>query len=253
MPLLLLTGAILALAEAGTAQVVPTLRIRGMLLSRTAGPIAGGRVRTDAIAGPSGAQFVGERRFSATSGAKGEWAILGITRGVWIFEASAAGHAPTVVAVTVNLMQTDPKRPVTWELPLYLLSLDELRATGGSGKLLADDLAPLVAEGRFPSNEEVSRLLEGERRTPLEGVSLCAAGNLALLVRARTTDFASYEGVRPGDLCGPLGVASLALLSFDLDTAVAAYSRARKATPDEKLQRVISAVIADLQKVVRER
>jgi hypothetical protein len=33
-----------------------------------------------AAAGPSGAQFVGERHFAATSGAKGEWAILGICR-----------------------------------------------------------------------------------------------------------------------------------------------------------------------------
>lgn len=72
--LVLLAGAVLACAEAGPAQVIPTLRLRGTLMSRTGGAIPGGRVRTDAIAGPSGAQFVGERHFTTTSGAKGEWA-----------------------------------------------------------------------------------------------------------------------------------------------------------------------------------
>jgi hypothetical protein len=248
--LVLLAAAGLAIVEIGSAQVVATLRLRGTVLARGGAPISGGHVRTDAVAGPSGAQFVGERHFAATSGAKGEWAILGITRGVWIFEASAAGHAPSVVGVTVNLMHPDPKRPVTWELPLYLLSLDEIRAAGGSGKSLADDLAPAVAEGRFPSREEALRLLGRERETPLEGIALCAVGHLALLVRDLTTALASFERAGAGDPCGPLGIASVSLLSADFDTAVTAYDHARKATRDQKLQRVISAVIADLQKLV---
>lgn len=248
-----LVVAIFAGADGGSAQVVPTLRLRGTLVTRSGAPITAGRVQTDATAGPSGAQFVGERHFAATSGPKGEWAILGITRGVWIFEASAAGHAPTVVAVTVNLMQTDPKRPVLWELPLHLLTLDELRAAGGSGTSLADDLGRVVTEGRIPSKEEALSMLGRARDAPLEGISLCAAGHLALLARDLRTAFGMFERAeRAGleDACAPLGFASVALLSADLDTAVTAYDRARKATPNEKLKRVISSVIADLQKVV---
>lgn len=248
--LFLLTAAVLAWAQNGSAQDPPTVRVRGTIVSRAGHPIAAGRVQTDAIAGPSGSQFVGQRRFTATAGAKGEWAILGVTRGTWIFEASAAGYAPGVVAVTVNLTG-DPNRPVTWELPLHLVSLDELRAAGGSGKALANDLAPAVTAGRFPTKEDVLRILARKRDTPFEGISLCAVGNLALLARDLTTAFATFNRVGPAEACGALGLASVGLLSADYDAALAAYDAARKATRDEKLQRVISAVLADLRRVIR--
>jgi hypothetical protein len=49
----------------------------------------------------------------------------------------------------------------------------------------------------------------------------------------------------------PLGIASIAILALKADEAVDGYSRARSATADKALQQVMSAVIADLQKLGR--
>ncbi len=64
--LVLLTAVVLAWAQNGSAQDPPTVRVRGAIVSRAGNPIAAGRVQTDAIAGPSGSQFVGQRRLRGT-------------------------------------------------------------------------------------------------------------------------------------------------------------------------------------------
>jgi hypothetical protein len=51
---------------------------------------------------------------------------------------------PTAASVPVNMMHAEANRPVSWQLPFRLISLDELRAARGTA--LADALAPLVAE-----------------------------------------------------------------------------------------------------------
>jgi hypothetical protein len=242
--------------------IVPTdaqdiaLRLRGKVLNSAGAPIAKARVQTDATLGPQGAPFgSASRNFNATTNDKGEWGILGVTRGLWIFEGSAAGHAPLAVAVPVNMMHAEANRPVTWQLPLRLMSLDELRAAGG-GAELAEPLAPLVADATMPAKEQLASIVERARGMGLKGLSLCAAGGIALVARdlamARAFyDRAEKDGVT--DACAALGTASTAMLALKADEAVAAFSRAREATTDKSLQQVISAVIADLQKLGRTR
>jgi len=45
-----------------------------------------------------------QRTFSARSGAKGEWALLGFKSGIWVFDASAPGFVPDVIALPFNLV-----------------------------------------------------------------------------------------------------------------------------------------------------
>jgi len=243
-----------AMFALGTATVdgQPALaaRISGRVLNGAGAPVARARVQTDATLGPQAQPFSGPRNFSGTSNDKGEWAILGVTRGVWIFEASAAGHVPQAVAVPVNMMHAEANRPVTWRLPLRLPSLDELRA-GGGGRL-ADELAPLVGDATMPPREQLARVVDRARQMGLEGLSLCAAGGMALVVREPGTARAFFERAEKGgvtDACAPLGIASVAMLALNADDAVAAYGRTRNATTDKSLQQVMSAAIADLQKL----
>jgi len=109
----------LSIASADAQDIA--LRLRGKVLNSAGTAIAKARVQTDATLGPQGAPFgSASRNFNATTNDKGEWGILGVTRGLWIFEGSAAGHAPLAVAVPVNMMHAEPNRPVSWQLPLRL-------------------------------------------------------------------------------------------------------------------------------------
>ena len=231
------------------------LRLRGKVLNSAGAPIPKARVQTDATLGPLGEPFgSASRNFNATTNDKGEWGILGVTRGLWIFEGSAASHAPLAVAVPVNMMHAEANRPVSWQLPLRLLSLDEIRAAGGG--VLADAIAPLVADATMPAKEQLASIVERARGMGLKGLSLCAAGGIALVARDLTMARAFYDRAEKDgvtDACAPLGTASIAMLALKADEAVAAYSRAREATTDKSLQQVISAVIADLQKLGRTR
>ncbi len=231
-------------------QVALAARITGKVLNGAGAPIARARVQTDATLGPQARPFSGPRNFSGTTNENGEWAILGVTRGVWIFEASAAGHVPQAVAVPVNMMHAQANPPVTWRLPLRLASLDELRAGGGAR--LADELAALVGEATMPPREQLARVVDRARGMGLEGLSLCAAGGMALVVRELGMARAFFERAEKSgvtDACAPLGLASVAMLALNPDDAVAAYDRTRSATTDKSLQQVMSAAIADLQKL----
>lgn len=243
----------MAVASPGAQAIA--LRLSGKVLNAAGAPVDKARVQTDATLGPQGEPFgSASRNFTATTNRKGEWGILGITRGLWIFEGSAAGHVPTAVAVPVNMMHAEANRPVSWQLPLRLVSLDELRAAGATA--FADTIAPLVADAAMPSKEQLAGVVDRARGLGLKGIALCAAGGVALVARdlgnARAFyDRAEKDGVT--DSCAPLGIASIAMLGLKADEAVDAYSRARGATTDKSLQQVMSAAIADLHKLGKTR
>jgi hypothetical protein len=234
-------------------QVEIALRLKGKIVNGAGAPVVGARVQTDATLGPQGQPFGGaSRNFNATTNDKGEWGILGVTRGLWIFEGSAAGHVPTAVAIPVNMMHAEANRPVNWQLPLRIVSLEELRAGGGAA--LADAIAPLVADAKIPSRDQLVPVVDRARGLGLQGLALCAAGGMALVARDLGSARAFFERAEKGglaDACAPLGIASVAALALNADEAIAAYSRARSATSDKSLQQAMSGAIADLQKLGR--
>src|SRR4029079_16646112 len=93
-----------ALVSAGVLSAEPLLRLRGRVIAPGGDPVTGAEVRVEARFGFGGAEFTGQRTYSATANAKGEWSIIGFTSGAWIFDASAPGYLPHVVALPFNVM-----------------------------------------------------------------------------------------------------------------------------------------------------
>ena len=226
-----------------------TLRIRGDILVEGGGPLQGAQIKTDAIRGATMSQFAAQREFRTRTGRNGDWSLLGVTRGLWILEITAPDHAPHVVVVPIYLMLRP--EPIPWETSLALLPLS--RVSPGTDpasptRLILNAAEELAAGRTVAARESLLRLSEAS----LDAAALCAAGDLALLLRdpklarrffelAATADSKWY---RP-----QLGIASASIMSFDFDAAMKAYAAARAATSNKKLERMLSATIKDLQQI----
>ena len=82
----------------------PLDRLSGKVLNERGEAIKDADVRVEALFGFAGSEYLGQRTFSARSDAKGSWALLGFKSGIWVFDASAAGQIPDVVALPFNLV-----------------------------------------------------------------------------------------------------------------------------------------------------
>ena len=159
------------------------LRLRGKVLNSAGAPIAKARVQTDATLGPQGAPFgSASRNFNATTNDKGEWGILGVTRGLWIFEGSAAGHAPLAVAVPVNMMHAEANRPGLLAAPSPTLKprRDARRRRGPRSPTRSRRSSPTRRCRRRRSLPASSSAPAG---WAWRALSLCAAGGIALVAR----------------------------------------------------------------------
>lgn len=237
-----LVGFVLLAAEGAARQGTPTVRMRGRALAEDGAGIQGVTVRTDAVRGIAGGQFVGQREFKARTDKRGNWSLLGITRGLWIFEFSAEDYAPHVVAVPVMMMEASPLPTVPWYLSITLQRKADVGAiTEALGKIL-DQLA---AGSR---DEAVAAL----HQVPLAAVSpegLCAGGDVALLLRdvsAARGLFEQAAQARPDWPRAQLGIGSAAMLQGDYGAAATAYARVRDTSKNQELQQAMSAAIRDL-------
>ena len=236
-------------------QYPETLRLRGDVLVEGGGPLAGARIRTDAIRGPNATQIVAQKVFTARTGKNGDWSLLGVTRGLWILEAAAPDHFPHVVVVPIYLMTEPGTRP--WETSLALLPVAAMGPVEGAAinspqRMLLDAASRIQTESRDrKANEETLRKLA---EAPLDSVSWCVAGDIALLMRepaAARRFFEQAAKASPAWYRPQLGLASAAMMNFDLDAALQGYLEARSRTKTEKLVRMLSAAIRELQQILR--
>src|SRR6185503_2040732 len=228
----------------------PPLRLKGQVVTEGGAPITTARLKTDALRGPMGGQFEGQRVFTVRTGKNGEWALLGPTRGLWLFEITAPEHLPHVVVVPIAWML--PPEPIPWETHFSLLPRERVAPGGGeSGSAAARlvEVADLVQAGKGKDAREVlARIVE----MPLDAAGLCAAGDLALLIREpaiarRFFDLAaaaSPKWPRP-----QLGIASASMMLFDFDRAIKAYASARSDSADKRFERMLSGAIRELQQI----
>lgn len=236
-------------ADVGARQGASTIRLRGRVLAEAGSPIQGAVIRTDAVAGIRGSQFVGQRQFTVKSDKRGQWSLLGITRGLWIFEATAEGYLPHVVAIPVAMMQATTLAMLPWRLSVALQSDAEVGTIAGA----LGNVAKTMAAGQ---RDEAGAML---RRVPLEGLSpeaLCALGDASLLLRdyARAREvFTRAAQARPDWYRPYLGVGSAAMLHGDYDAAAKAYWQVRETAKDSELQQMMSAAIADLNLIAGNR
>lgn len=224
-----------------------TLRIRGQVTVEQGGPVDRAQIKTDALRGPGAAQFTAHRVFTTRTGRNGEWSLLGVTRGLWILEVSASEHLPHVVVVPIAMMLKP--EPAAWDTSLALLPVSAiLRADDRPARLILDAADRALAGDKGAARTALMQLAESR----LDAEALCAAGDVALLIREPAVArrfFALAASARPAWYRPHLGIASASMMNFDIDEAMKAYGAARTATENKRLQRMLSGAIRDLQQI----
>ena len=229
---------------------VETLRVRGEIRSEGGGPLPNARLKTDALRGPGGNQFAGQRVFNARTNKKGEWALLGLTRGLWVLEISAPDHWPHVVVVPIYMMLKP--EPVPWETNLLLMPHDMVKPGGPNPEAavrhLTDAADAAVGGNRQAAREALMKLVE----LTLDVPGLCAAGDIAMLMRepmiARKF-FDAAAGADPKSYRAQLGIASASMMLLDFDRAIKGYDMARAGANDQRLQKMLSNAVREIQQV----
>jgi tetratricopeptide (TPR) repeat protein len=226
----------------------PVSRLKGRVLDERGQRLADAEVLAEAYFGPAAGTFAGHRTYRTSTNAKGEWTILGISPGVWVFAASAPGRVPEAVALPIRLLT--PSGP------------------NAAGQVLVWDLI-LKLQRRAPNEEFASKLLEAAdraragrhgdatallQRAPddADAESLAAAGNIAVMAHDTALARALYQRaltIDPSSYRAALGIASTFLLARDFDSASRAFDAARSRTHDRDEIKFITFAIGDLQTI----
>jgi len=235
--------AVLALTIGASAQQ-PVSRLKGRVVGEKGERVKDAEVRAEAFFGSAAGAFAGQRTFVAKTNAKGEWNILGIAPGIWLFEVIAAGYLPESVALPVRLLTASSPNAggqlLTWDLVLKPMA-----APGENFWQPVVDAAESASTGK----SEDAKMLLGRVPEEANADYLAAAGRVALLARetgmARTYFTRALER-DPSSYRAALGVATVVLLQRDFDLASRAFDAARSRTRDKDEQKFLSYAIADL-------
>lgn len=238
--------ACLVVAVAAAAQDNTALRLKGTVKTDGGEPIAGAQIRAEAITGFQGQPFSGARVFTVTSDKKGEWSILGLTSGTWVFEARAEGRLPQVFVFPVSLSQRPPSGAfnplLRWDLPFTL------RAADGA-------LAPLekIARSASPDTAHATLNAIADAARSSDPAVLLAAADIAMLVRQPVRARSLYEQAsqkQPADPMAMVGLGSAAMMQIDWDAALKSFWTARDSVL-KNVKGAIGAAVNDLQKIAR--
>jgi carboxypeptidase family protein len=235
----------LALSTGAAAQ---THRLRGTVRGESGEPLNGAQIRAEAVTGFRGEPFGGQRVFSQKTNKKGEWSILGLTAGTWVFEARAEGMVPQVMVLPITLsdrtvVSSNPGGLLPWVVPFVL------RAATGTLAAIGD--ASKATPGR---SDGVKSALE-QALGSSDAAVLIAAGDLALIagqIGPARTLFDQAAIKRPDNAFAQLGLASVSMLMHDWDAAAKSYWLAREHAPEE-LKGALGWAIKDLQKITSTR
>jgi hypothetical protein len=229
---------------------VETLRVRGEIRTEGGAPLEGARLKTDALRGPSGNQFAGQRVFNVRTNKKGEWSLLGVTRGLWVLEISAPNHWPHVVVVPIYMMAKPESVP--WETNLSLMPHDMVKPGGpnpdAAVRHLTDAADAAVGGNRQGAREALAKLVE----LTLDVPGLCAAGDIAMLMREPVIARRFFDAAAAADprwYRPQLGIASASMMLLDFDRAIKGYDVARAGTNDQRLQKMLSNAVREIQQI----
>jgi hypothetical protein len=221
----------------------PVSRLKGRVVNDRGERIQA-EVRAEAFFGAAAGTFAGQRTFTARTNAKGEWSILGIAPGIWVFTAYADGYLPETVALPNRLLTASGPNAAgqvfLWDLILKPLTAiqDAHHAPLTSAAAAARDGHDADAEAllvKVPDDADADYLAAGGR------IALTAHRPdlaRALFTRALKQDPSSYRAA--------LGVASAFLLGRDFDSASRAFDAARSRTHDKDEQKFLTYAIGDL-------
>ena len=226
----------------GSASAQMTYRLKGTVKDHTGKPVAGATVRTEALIGFRGEQFVGQKEFQTTTNDRGEWTILGLTSGIWAFEASAPEMVPQAIVLPINFTNRKPQSATggsfPWDLPMTVRRTTNASLQTASVAAMArrtDDA--VAAAGALAAEKDVDLL--------------CSAGEVALFVRQHGLARAVFDQMVRQDArngCGTRGLASAALMQNDLDVATRMLWNAIELLPRDQ-RAAYGAAVKDLQQI----
>jgi hypothetical protein len=221
----------------------PVSRLKGRVLNERGERIQA-EVRAEAFFGVAAGAFAGQRTFTARANAKGEWSILGIAPGIWLFAAYADGYLPETV-VLPNRLITSSNPNAAGQVFLWDLILKPMTAIQDAHHAALLDAATAARDGHDADAEALLVKVPEDA----DADYLAAAGRIALIAhrpdlartlftRALEQDSSSYRAA--------LGIASAFLLQRDFDSASRAFDAARSRTHDKDEQKFLTYAIGDL-------
>ncbi len=241
----ILIGTLMVATTAGlTGQM--THRLKGSLRTEAGAPLVAATIHAQVLSGFRGEPFAGQKEHSIKSVEKGEWNMLGIEAGLWLFSTSAPEMLPAVIVLPVKFSQRQQVSAVgnslTWPLPLWAMSI----ADHSMLKLSAE----LLAAGK---RDEAAQALTVALGPDVPPATRVAAGEMALLTQQPSLARTIFGMVLQADPKHPralLGSASAALLGRDWETAGKMLWTARDLAPRE-LRPALASAIGDLQGISR--
>lgn len=237
----------LLMASVAIAQQ-PAQRLKGVIKDETGAPLNEARIHFEAILGFRGNdQFAGQRTFTAKSDKNGEWSVLGLTPGVWLFVGEAYDKLPHAFALPVKMMKheiTASGALLPWTLEFALVAP-------------TDSLAPFAAAVKpafAGKKQDVLQILSPalESRDPR---LLVAAGEILLIIKESINAEMIFNRAVVVDAQNwrvHMGLASARLMNSDWNAATKSLWTARDFAPAGYKQ-AISAGITDLQKILNVR
>jgi hypothetical protein len=222
----------------------PVSRLKGRVLSERGARIQDAEVRAEAFYGAAAGTFAGQRTFTTRVNAKGEWSILGIAPGVWMFTAHAPGYLPETV-VLPNRLVTASSPNAAGQMFMWDLVLKPVQPADDARYRVLVEAATAARDGRDADAEAL--LVKVPEDADAE--YLAAAGRVALVAHRQDAARALFMRALerdPSSYRGALGVASIFLLQRDFDSASRAFDAARSRTHDKDEQKFLSFAISDL-------
>jgi tetratricopeptide (TPR) repeat protein len=224
----------------------PVSRLKGRVVTEKGEPVKDADVRAEAYFGYAAGNFAGQRTFGTKTDGKGEWTIIGLKSGVWLFEVSAAGRLPETVALPIQMLVTVSSGASGLMLPWQLILKPATVPDTAYGSVLAT-----ANEAAHTTPDKVRTMMTAVP-DDVNGDWLGGAGRIVLTAgdpglaiqlfkRALERDPSSYRAA--------LGIASASMLLRDFDTASRAFAAARERTHDKDEQKFISAALDDLRNV----
>jgi tetratricopeptide repeat protein/carboxypeptidase family protein len=202
-------------------------RLQGRVVTERGEPVPNAEVHVEAFYGYAAGTFAGQRTFTTTTDRKGDWNVLGVKSGVWLFEATAPGYFPESVALPIQLLTTPSsvQNGVAFNWRLILKPVP----------MRSEERGQSLANGVIPDDADAEEL--------------AGAGRLAL--RSRNTDVARELFQKalerdPGSYRAALGIATVFLLLRDFDSASRVLDAARNRTHDKDEIRFITIALSDL-------
>jgi hypothetical protein len=224
----------------------PLNRIKGKVLTEAGAPLEAD-VRIEAISGPRGEGYVGQRTFSVHSSTKGDWTLIGLKAGAWMFAVAPPGYSPDAIILPLNVLapagSTIAGVNPSWQPVLKASALPD----GEAGDWLKQGTAAALAG-------EAPRVTDAMSRPPhgADAPTLAAAGRICLMVRnaglARTLFTQALE-LDSKSFRARLGIGSAALMVADFSGAAKAFKAARELTTDKDERSYLTAAIADLSRM----